>query len=84
MIFLIPTTYSQVDGPLPWPPNSPHLTSCDFWLWGVVKERVYSRKIRDINDRKDRIRTVVSSSPREMRVRALNATVARCLLCVNP
>ena len=64
-------------GPLPWPPHSPDLTPCDFWLWGMVKERTYSRKIRDINDLKDRIRTVVSSIPREMCVRALNGTVAR-------
>ena len=66
-----------------WPPHSPDLTPSDFWLWGVVKERVYSRKIRDINDPKDRIRTVVSSVPREMWVRALNGTVARRLLCVK-
>ena len=64
-------------GPLPWPPHSPDLTPRDFWLWGMVKQRVYSRKIRDINDLKDRIRTVVSSIPREMCVRALNGTVAR-------
>ena len=70
-------------GPLPWPPHSPDLTPCDFWLWGMVKERVYSRKILDINDLKDRIRTVISSIPREMCVRALNGTVARWLLCVN-
>jgi hypothetical protein len=49
----------------------------------MVKERVYSRKIRDIDDLKDRIRTVVSSIPREMCVRALNDTVARWLLCVK-
>ena len=49
----------------------------------MVKELVYSRKIRDINDLKDRIRTVVSSSPREMCVRALNGIVARWLLCVK-
>ena len=42
---------------------------------------VYSRKIRDINDLKDRIRTVVSSIPLEMCVRALNGTVTRWLLC---
>ena len=58
------------------------LTFCDFLLWGMVKECVYSRKIRDINDLKDRIRTVVSSIPREMCVRALNGTVA-CWLCVK-
>jgi hypothetical protein len=34
-------------------------------------------------DRMDTIRTVVSSVPREMRVRALNGTVARWLLCVK-
>ena len=71
-------------GPLPWSPHSPDLRPCDFWLWGMVKELVYSRKIRDISDLKDRIRTVVSSVPREMCVRALNGTVARWLLCVNP
>jgi len=43
----------------------------------------YSRKIRDINDLKDRIWTVVSSVPRKMCVRALNDTVARWVLCVR-
>ena len=70
-------------GPMPWPPHSPDLTSCGFWLWGMVNERVYRRKIRDINDLKDRIRTAVSSIPREMCVRALNRTVACWLLCVK-
>jgi hypothetical protein len=49
----------------------------------MVKERVYSRKIRDNNYLKDRIRTVVSTIAREMCVRALNGTVARWLLCVK-
>ena len=31
-------------GPLAWPPQSPDLTPCDFWLWGMIKERVYSKK----------------------------------------
>ena len=26
---------------LPWPPRSPDLTSCNFFLWGFVKHRVY-------------------------------------------
>jgi len=49
----------------------------------MVKERVCSRKIRDISDLKDTIRTVASSIPREMCVRALSGTVARWLLCVK-
>jgi hypothetical protein len=46
--------------------HTPDLTPCDVWLWGTVKERVYCRKICDINDLNDRIRTVVSSIPHEM------------------
>jgi hypothetical protein len=34
-------------------------------------------------DRMGRVRTVVSSIPRELCVRALNGTVARWLLCVK-
>ena len=26
---------------LPWPPSSPDLTTCDFFLWGFVKDSVY-------------------------------------------
>ena len=70
-------------GPLPWPPYSPDLTSCDFWLWGMVKEHVYGRKILDINDLKDRIRNVISSIPCEMYARVLNDIVDRWLLCVK-
>lgn len=24
-----------------WPPRSPDITPCDFYLWGYVKERVF-------------------------------------------
>jgi hypothetical protein len=26
---------------LPWPPRSPDLTPCDFYLWGFVRDSVY-------------------------------------------
>jgi len=33
---------SQNDSPLlPWPPWSPDLTPCNFFLWGYIKDRVY-------------------------------------------
>ena len=33
---------SHNDSPLlTWPPLSPDLTSCDFFLWGYIKDRVY-------------------------------------------
>lgn len=27
---------------LPWSPRSPDLTPCDFYLWGVLKHKIYS------------------------------------------
>jgi hypothetical protein len=40
---------------LPWPPRSPDLTSCDFFLWGFVKDSVYipplPKTIHKIRDR---------------------------------
>ena len=28
-------------GPIPWPPRSPDLAVCDFWLWGQVRNELY-------------------------------------------
>ena len=39
---------SQDDCPLlPWPPRSPDLTPCDFFLWGDVKDRFSSAATKD-------------------------------------
>ncbi len=32
-----------------WPPRSPDLTPCDFSSWGIIKDRVYAKKSRDLN-----------------------------------
>jgi hypothetical protein len=38
-----------------WPPRSPDLTPCDFYLWGNLKERVYQTNPRSLEDLKDGI-----------------------------
>ena len=48
---------------------------------GIYKYRLNQNYIN--TELTDRIRTVVSSIPREMCLRALNGTVARWLLCVK-
>lgn len=40
---------------MPWPPRSPDLTPCDFFLWGFVKSQVYRSRPNDIEDLKSRI-----------------------------
>ena len=43
-------------GDLPWPPRSPHLSMCDFYLWGFLKSRVYAAKPRTLGELKTAIR----------------------------
>ncbi|GBL96692.1 hypothetical protein AVEN_111836-1 [Araneus ventricosus] len=37
-------------GPIAWPPRSSDVTSLDFFVFGCVKDKVYSREIRDFED----------------------------------
>lgn len=43
---------------LEWPPRSPDLTPCDFFLWGHVKEIVYRSHPQTLDELEDCIRTV--------------------------
>ena len=36
-----PNRWIGRDGSIPWPPDSPDITSLDFFLWGYVKDIVY-------------------------------------------
>jgi len=48
---------SHNDSPLfTWPPQSPDLTPCDFFLWGYIKDRVYVPPMpRDLPQLRQRI-----------------------------
>ncbi|KMQ82897.1 transposable element tc3 transposase [Lasius niger] len=38
--------------PTTWPPRSPDLNPCDFWLWGYLKSVVYNGRIQNLADLK--------------------------------
>ena len=45
-----------------WPPRSPDMTPCDFFLWGYVKERVYVPSLHaDLDVLTNRITAAVKS-----------------------
>src|SRR5258705_8736514 len=52
--------------PIPWPPRSPDMTPLDFFMWGFVKDRVYSTKVGDIVVLKRRITEVIGTITPEM------------------
>jgi hypothetical protein len=38
-----------------WPPNSPDLNPVDYKIWGVLQDRVYRTRIRDVEHLKKRL-----------------------------
>jgi hypothetical protein len=52
-----------------WPPRSPDLTHCEFFLWEFVKEAVYVRPLPTLVDLKNRITTAVNSVTQDILLR---------------
>ena len=70
-------------GNVPWPPRSPDLSINDFFLWGHVKNVVYSSPVRSIRQLKQRIRKVIRGLPAAVLRRAFNALPHRLRECLK-
>jgi len=68
-----------------WPPRSPDLTPCDYFLWGHLKNKVFSTPPRDLDDLQDRIRREVDAlrNDPDMVRRVVQGMLSRCQLCVQ-
>jgi len=51
-----PNRWIGRDGPTPWPPRSPDITPLGFFLWGYVKDEMFSTPAPDITNLKARIK----------------------------
>ena len=40
-----------------WPPNSPDLNPVDYKVWSVMQEKVYKKRIEDIDELRARTQT---------------------------
>ena len=68
-----------------WPPRSPDLIPCDFFLWGYLKNKVYTSPPNDLNDFQNRIQNEVDAlrnDPALIR-RTFHAMRRRCELCIK-
>lgn len=72
------------DGPILWPPRSPDLTIMDFYLWGRLKQIVYSEPLdNDKEQLKTRIQNAVRSLSIEEIRRSYNEFRARIEICAD-
>ena len=69
-------------GPIAWPPRSPDLTPCDFWLWGDMKRLVYrGEQPSSIDELKLRIRDAFDEISVDVRQSAIAEFDRRVRLC---
>lgn len=67
------------NGPFRWPPRSPDITPLDFFIWGYIKNEVYSHPLTTQEDCERRVRNAFNSLPAAMIRRATNEGVTRRL-----
>ena len=61
----------------PWPPYSPDLNPCDYFLWGYLKERIYQNNPQTLTALKDNIRREIRMIPADMIGRVIDNFNAR-------
>ena len=52
-------------GPIRWASRNPDLTPMDFYLWGYLKEKVYEKQPKNLEDLKAFIKEEISSITRQ-------------------
>lgn len=68
-------------GDVSWPPCSPDLSACDFFLWGYLKSRVYANKPRWLQELKINIRQEIARVPKEVILRVMHNFPERLQMC---
>ena len=68
-------------GPVEWPARSCDLTPLDFFLWGYLKNLVYSQTPRDLEELKVKIRRSIEQIPVEMVQNVIRSIPDRLRAC---
>lgn len=69
-------------GDIPWPPRSPDLSPCDFFLWGYLKAEVYKVRPRTLEALKEAITDVVAGITQDMLRRVYENFFERLNMCI--
>jgi len=54
-VTLLKSVVPDLIAPTLWPPNSPDLNPVDYKICGILQERVYRSRIRDVDQLKERL-----------------------------
>ncbi|PSN50871.1 hypothetical protein C0J52_12752 [Blattella germanica] len=68
---------------LEWPPRSPDLSVCDYFLWGYLKSRVYIEKLRTLEVLAESITREVREISLSMLDRCMDNLSTRLQQCLD-
>ncbi|CAK1589781.1 unnamed protein product [Parnassius mnemosyne] len=80
---LFPEKIISRNGTIPWPPRSPDLSPCDFFLWGYLKSIVYKTNPTTVTQLKENIRAEISKIPQSLCKRVFENMRSRLEECVR-
>lgn len=66
-----------------WPPYSPDLNPLDFWLWGYLKDEVYKRSPKTIEEMKTTVQNVIAKIGENTRRSVLLNWRNRLVACIE-
>ena len=68
-----------------WPPRSPDLTPCDYFLWGYLKSKVYIKPPESIDDLKNKRSVAIESlkQDEELIRRSVRDMIRRVNTCMD-
>ena len=79
---MFPGHLVSLRGDIGWPPRSPDLTPCDFFLWGHVKLQVYQHRLANL-ELKAAITHEINAIPQDMVERAMVNFRERLQNCID-
>ena len=65
-----------------WPPRSPDLSLCDFYLWETLKQKVYANNPHNLDQLKENITNAIRRITKELQTVSANV-VKRAQKCID-
>ena len=70
-------------GVIEWPARSPDLSPLDYFLWGMIKNKIFKRRFHNVDQLRNIIIAEFRSIPCRSIQRALNNIRKRIRLCLE-
>ena len=74
----VPDKWISRRGPIEFPPRFPDISPMDFCVWGVIKDSVYSRKPRSVENLRLFVTDAFADLDRDLCTKVCHSVVSRC------